>query len=77
MTKVLTDQDKRILDLAQHGHIQEYLDALLDHPEKGRLLRVLAQEESAPEHEEFVKRMQAKEYTFHIHRHVERDHARR
>lgn len=51
----LTDLDREIVRLANEGTVQEYLDALLRHPEKGRLLRLLAMEDSAPEHHEFMQ----------------------
>lgn len=54
---VLTELEKRIIEAAQKGDIWSFCDALLEHPEDGRLLRTLALEDEAPEWREAMKRI--------------------
>lgn len=53
----LTPLEKKIACLAKEGRVHEYVQAVLEHPELGRLMRTLAQEENAPEHHEFMQRV--------------------
>ncbi len=55
-TEQLTPLERKMIRLANERRINEYLDAMLKHPEYGKLMRVLAQEEGAPEHGEFMRR---------------------
>ena len=52
-----TDIEERIIKSAQEGNIKAFCDALLEHPEDGRLLRTLALEDQAVEWQEFRKRI--------------------
>lgn len=54
---VLTELEKRIIEAAQKGDIQSFCNALLEHPEDGRLLRTLALEDEALEWHEAMKRI--------------------
>lgn len=60
MNRELTALDKKILQLARERRIEEFCQALLEHPESGQLLRVLAQEEDAPEHKLWLDWMEAR-----------------
>jgi len=55
-TERVTPLEEKMIRLANERRIEEYLDVMLEHPEYGKLMRVLAQEEGAPEHEEFLRR---------------------
>jgi hypothetical protein len=56
----LIDLEKKILRLAQEGDLRGFVDALLEHPVDGRLMRAFAQEEGAPEYAEAMKHIQGK-----------------
>jgi len=45
--QMLTDVEMRIIKAAREGDIKAFCDALLEHPEDGRLLRTLALEDQA------------------------------
>lgn len=51
----LTALERRIIRAAQDGDIKAFCDALLEHPEDGRLLRTLALEEQALEWHEVMR----------------------
>jgi hypothetical protein len=55
----LREQEKRLAKLAKEGSIQEFAEALLEHPVDGKLLRAFAAEDQAPEHAKFLERIQA------------------
>jgi hypothetical protein len=55
--QMLTDVEMRIIKSAREGDIKAFCDALLEHPEDGRLLRTLALEDQAVEWEAVMKRI--------------------
>ncbi|MCX7968052.1 MAG: hypothetical protein N3B10_06115 [Armatimonadetes bacterium] len=50
--------EKELTELAKSGTVRELAEALLRHPVHGPLLRAFAEEESSPEHAEFLKRLE-------------------
>ena len=56
----LTELDRELIRLAQAGDIKGYVEAMLEHPVHGRLMRAFALEEDAPEYEECMKRIREK-----------------
>ena len=56
----ITELDRELIRLAQAGDIKGFVEAMLEHPVDGRLMRAFALEEDAPEYEECMKRIQEK-----------------
>ena len=55
--RTLTDIENRIIKAAREGDIKAFCEALLEHPEDGRLLRTLALEDQAVEWEAVMRRI--------------------
>jgi len=55
--KRLDISDRELARLASEGTVDEYLDAMLNHPIHGRLIEAFALEEDAPEFDETTKRI--------------------
>jgi len=55
--QMLTDVEMRIIKAAREGDIKAFCEALLEHPEDGRLLRTLALEDQAVEWSAVMKRI--------------------
>ncbi len=55
--KKATKLDKKIIHLAQVGDLKGFMEAIMEHPVHGRLIRTFALEESAPEYAETMQRI--------------------
>lgn len=52
--------DRELIRIAQEGTTEEFVQAMLDHPIDGPLLRAFALEEDAPEYVETMRRIREK-----------------
>ncbi|GEM_PF-6265723 len=59
LTKDLLNFEKRLTEFAKGASMGELAEALLQHPVHGPLLRAFAAEEAAPEHANFLERLQS------------------
>lgn len=51
--------EKKLTEMAKGATMKELAESLLRHPVHGPLLRAFADEEKAPEHDKFLKRLEA------------------
>lgn len=54
----ITSLDERLVALAQAGDVEGFVEAMLAHPVHGPLMRAFALEETAPQYEATMKRIQ-------------------
>ncbi len=58
--RALSELGKEMVRLAREGDLDAFLDAMLEHPVHGRVLRAFALEGAAPEFEETTRRIREK-----------------